>query len=120
MIKTGIVALIVLLIVVGAAAAKTKMRIAAVMCATILMGGTFTSSAQELSISKVNQGSNGLEIELTLSNSGAADILVVSPNPREGPKTQYFLTFDSNTKELQINRLLYSYPSYVLIEGGTP
>src|SRR5260370_37750071 len=96
------------------------MKIAAVICATILMRGPFTGSAQELSVSKVNQASDSVEIEMTLSNNGAADILVVSPNPRERSKTEYFLTFDRDTKELQVNRLLYSYPSYVLIEGGTP
>ena len=102
-------------IVVVAICDITNVKIVALISAAILIGGPCKGSAQELGISKVNRASTALEIELTLTNSSARDFLVVSPNPRQRSQTEQFLTFDSQTKDLQINRLFYSYPSYVLI-----
>jgi hypothetical protein len=52
-----------------------------------------------------------------LVNNGPGDILIVSSNPRHPANTSYFLAMDAKTKEVQIKRLLYAYPSYLLIEA---
>ena len=99
---------------------NTKMKHLLVICAFLLMQGALGASAQELNITNINQTSDTLEIEIILNNKSAADIFVVSPNPRERSKTVYFLTFDDTTKEVQIKRGLYSFPPYVIIEHDSP
>jgi hypothetical protein len=95
-----------------------KMKTCIVILALLLMETPIC--AQELSITKLDLRSDRLEIEITLNNQTGQDLFMVSPSQTERAKTRYFLNLDEQTKELQVNRLFYSYPAHAIIEGDPP
>jgi hypothetical protein len=71
----------------------------------------FWAADLELMVSDVKKTKATLEIQITLKNKGTENVLTVSPIVNADIKTSYFLGFNSESKMLQIYRVLLSYPN---------